>query len=267
MHPIEHLRYVARSHGADPLDVAFSTAEVFRSIVNDPAGLVVAARRVVEHHPLNAQLWWLCAHVLTAMDPRDALGRCLREMQDDDTSAHLADALPDDSTVCLAGWNGHVIDAIARRGDVFALVVDSNGDGADALRYFDRKNVSAELVAPEGLAAAAEHADVTIVGAHACGRTEALAPGVSLAIASVAYCAQKPVWLVAGRGTRLADQLFAAIVAEARHRPDTWATGVDLVPLALCAKVVGPDGLVEADVASLSSECPHAPELLRRSVV
>lgn len=267
MHPIEHLRYVARSHGADPLDIAFSTAEAFRSIVNDPAGLVVAARRVVEHHLLNAQLWWLCAHVLTDMDPRAALNRCVDEMQNDATAAQLAAALPDDSTVCVAGWNGHVIDAIARRGDVFALVLDSNGDGADALRYFDRKNVAAELVAPEGLAAAAEHADITLVGAHACGRTEVLAPGISLAIASVAYCAQKPVWMVAGCGTRLADPLFAAMVDEARGRPDTWATGVDLVPLALCARVVGPTGIADATAGTLAPECPHAPELLRRSVV
>lgn len=258
---------MARSHGADPLDITFSTAEAFRSIVNDPAGLVVAARRVVEHHPLNAPLWWLCAHVLTAMDPRDALNTCVRDMQADETAAHLARSLPDECTVCIAGWNGHVVDAIARRGDVFALVLDSNGDGADALRYFDRKNVSAELVAPEGLAAAAEHADVTLVGADACGRTEALAPGVSLAIASVAYCAQKPVWLVAGRGTRLADQLWEAMLGEARHRPDPWATGVDLVPLELCSRVVGPTGVVDARVESLNAECPNAPELLRRSVL
>ncbi len=258
---------MARSHGADPVELALSTAEAFRAIVNDPAGLVVAARRVVEHHPVNAPLWWMCAHVLTAMDPREAVKRCVNELHNDGTSAHLARALPDDSTVCIAGWNGHVVDALTRRGDVFVLVVDSNGDGADALRSFDRKDVSAELVAPEGLAAAAEHADITIVGADACGRSEVLAAGASLAIASVAYCAQKPVWLVAGCGTRLADPLWDAVVGEARRRPDPWASGVDLVPLALCARVVGPAGVAMAGEASLAAECPHAPELLRRSVV
>lgn len=209
----------------------------------------------------------MCAHVLTAMDPREALSRCTRELYGDATSSHLANALPDDATVCIAGWNGHVVDALTRRGDTFVLVVDSNGDGADALRYFDRKDVSAELVAPEGLAAAAEYADITIVGADACGRSEALATGASLAIASVAYCAEKPVWLVAGCGTRLADPLWDALVGEARRRPDPWASGVDLVPIALCRQVVGPSGVEVASEASLAAECPHAPELLRRSVV
>ena len=266
MHPIEHLRYVARSHGSDPVEVALETASAFSSLVNDPAGLVVAARRVVEHHPTNAPLWWMCARVLTALDPRLELRLCVDALQNDATSTHIVDALPDDSTVCIVGWNGHVVDALTRRGDAFVLVIDSNGDGQHALRYFDRHDVAAELVAPEGAGAAAEYSDITIVSADACGRDSVLAPGGALAIASVAYCTQKPVWLVAGCGTRLADPLWDAVLAGARFRPDVWATGVDLVPLAVCSFVIGPDGMKPATSASLAPECQHAPELLRRSV-
>lgn len=246
--------------------MALETAGAFSSLVNDPAGLVVAARRVVEHHPTNAPLWWMCARVLTALDPRLELRHCVDALQNDATSTHIVDALPDDSTVCIVGWNGHIVDALARRGDAFVLVIDSNGDGQHALRYFDRHDVAAELVAPEGAGAAAEYSDITIVSADACGRDSVLAPGGALAIASVAYCTQKPVWLVAGCGTRLADPLWDAVLAGARFRPDVWATGVDLVPLAVCSFVIGPDGMKPATTASLAPECQHAPELLRRSV-
>ncbi len=267
MHPIEHLRYVARSHGSDPIELVLETADAFGSIVGDPAGLVVAARRVVEHHPTNAPLWWMCARVLTALDPRRELRDCIAALQNDETSVHIVDALSDDATVCIVGWNGLVVDALARRGDTFVLVVDSNGEGQHALRYFDRHDIAAELVGPEGAGAAAEFADVTIVSADACGRDSVLAAGGALAIASVAYCSQKPVWLVAGCGTRLADPLWEAVLASARFRPDSWATGVDVVPLAICSFVVGPDGMKPAMSASLAPECQHAPELLRRSVI
>ena len=62
MHPIEHLRYVARAHGADPVEVAMGAADALAGISRDPAAALVAARRLVEHHPTNAPLWSVCAH-------------------------------------------------------------------------------------------------------------------------------------------------------------------------------------------------------------
>ena len=61
VHPIEHLRYVARAQGADSASLVEETAMALGSLRFDPAGLVVACRRIVERHPFNGPLWWLCS--------------------------------------------------------------------------------------------------------------------------------------------------------------------------------------------------------------
>ena len=75
-----------------------------------------------------------------------------------------------------------------------------------------------------------ECADVTVIAALAVGPVSSLACGGSLALASVAWCAERPVWLVAGEGTVLPAQLFDPMVESVRGRPDPWASGHDVVP-------------------------------------
>lgn len=263
VHPIEHLRYMARSHGADPVELALGTADALSGVANDPAAMLVSARRLVEHHPTNAQLWSVCAVAVTDMEPRSAVRQFARDLSTDSTSDQLVAALPADGTVCVVGWSGHVVDALVRRGDLHALVVDSLGDGQDALRVLSRNDVSCELIAPEGMASAAEEADITLVSALAVGDDAVLAAGGSLAVASVAYCAQKPVWLVAGFGTRLPQQMFNPMVDGVRGRPDPWASGHDIVPVSLASQYVGPGiGPVPASMLQRVPPCPVAVELL-----
>ena len=268
VHPIEFLRYVARSHGADPVEVAMGAADALSGVTHDPAAMLVAARRLVEHHATNAPLWSLCARGVTAMDPRTELRSASRALSTDQTASHLAAALPEGATVCVIGWSGHVVDALVRRGDVHALVVDSLGDGGDALRFLSNHDASCELVAPEGLAAAVECADVTVIAALAVGPVSSLACGGSLALASVAWCAERPVWLVAGEGTVLPAQLFDPMVESVRGRPDPWASGHDVVPHSIVSAVFLPGGgpVPAADLSTVPP-CPPAVEILRRSVV
>lgn len=268
VHPIEFLRYVARSHGADPVEVAMGAADALAGVTHDPAVMLVAARRLVEHHETNAPLWSLCARAVTALDPRDDIRAVSRALSTDQTATHLAAAFPEDATVCVIGWSGHVVDALVRRGDVHALVVDSLGDGADALRFLSNNDASCELVAPEGIASAVECADVTVVAALAVGPDSTLACGGSLALASVAWCSQRPVWLVSGEGTVLPAQLFDPMVEGVRGRPDPWASGHDVVPHSIVSAVFAPSGgpLSAASLAGLPA-CPPATEILRRSVV
>lgn len=264
---MEHLRYVARAHGADPVEVALETAQILAHAAGDPLGLVVSARRLVEHHLTSAPLWWLCARVLTSIDPGGAAREAGALLRSDATGAHLAEALSDEATVCTIGWSGHALDAFVRRGDISVLVVDSLGDGHAALTALDRNDVAAELVAPEGAGAAAVAADAVVIPALACGRDDVLCPGGSLALAAAAYCFDTPVWVVAGRGTRLPDQLWTAMVDGARPRSEPWTNGLDLVPWSLVNTVVSPEGVSARDAADLSAECDDAPELLRRSAL
>ena len=268
MHPIEHLRYVARAHGADPVEIAIGAADALASISRDPSAALVSARRLVEHHPTNAPLWSVCAHAVTSMDPYRDVDDLARRITSDATATHLVDALEGASTICMIGWSGHLVDALARRGDIHALVVDSLGDGQDALRYLSRREVSCELVAPEGLASAAECADATILSALAVGNDSVLCAGGSLALAAVAYCVEQPVWMVASEGTRLPTGLFTAMVGGVRDRPDPWASGFDVVPHALVSSVFGPTITSgTADTLARMNACPAADELLRRSVM
>ena len=268
MHPIEFLRYVARSHGGDPVEMAMGAADALSGVTNDMGALMVAARRLVEHHETNAQLWSTCAHAVTSFDPRHELRERSRALSSDPTATFLADAIPDDASVCTIGWSGHVVDALVRRGDVHALVVDSLGDGGDALRFLSNNDSSCELVSPEGVGAAVESADITIISALAVGDNDILACGGSLALASVAYCSQKPVWLVAGDMTRLPAQLFDPMVQGVRDRPDPWASGFDLVSHSLVSALFAPVGgpLDPSHIPALEA-CPPATELLRRSVI
>ena len=268
VHPIEFLRYVARSHGSDPVELAMGAADALSGVARDPGALMVSARRLVEHHHTNAPLWSICAHAVTSFDAGPELRARSRALGADPTATYVADAIPDGATVCTIGWSGHIVDALVRRGDAHVLVVDSLGDGQDALRHLSRNDCSCELVAPEGVGAAVEAADVTIVHALAVGETDVLACGGTLALASVAWCAQKPVWMVAGEGTRLPPPLFDEMVASVRGRPDPWASGFDLVPQSIISAAFTPSGgPSDAGLLARTEPCPAATELLRRSVI
>ena len=126
MHPIERLRYVARASSGDQRMLVRETASAIAGLDLDPAGLVVACRRIVERHPTAGPLWWLCASLLAANDPfREAWG--LADYVDDDpTPNQLMHLLPDDATVCVVGWPDLAGEALMRRGDATVLVIDAN---------------------------------------------------------------------------------------------------------------------------------------------
>ncbi len=84
MHPIEHLRYVARAGHSDPLAVAEEVAYALLALANDANGLLVGCRLVVEYHPDNVALWWVCARAVTALEPRRTLRECMEMIHDAD---------------------------------------------------------------------------------------------------------------------------------------------------------------------------------------
>jgi hypothetical protein len=148
------------------------------------------------------------------------------------------------------------------------LVLDSQGDGQDALRYLSRHDVSCELVAPEGVASAVEYSDAVVLSALSVGDDATLCAGGAMPLAAVAYCIEQPVWMVAAQGTRLPRVLHHAMESGMRDRPDPWASGVDLVPHVYVTSVFSPQVTAGASAAlSQMVACPPAEELLRRSVI
>ncbi len=279
MHPIEHLRYLARAGHVDAPDLVLETASALSGLVLDPASVVVTTRRIVERHPLCGPLWWLCAHVVTASEPYEALRDCVDQVHDDRTAEHLAAEITEGAMVCVDGWSFDVAHALAIAGATSGIevcVVDGDNGADHMIRVLERLEIPAHLVNASHGAIAAANADAVLLSAYATGSMSAWCTAGSLALASAAYCAEKPVLLSASVGARLPDVLYAGIVKDLdrqisqRREVRAWHREASEVPFGLCQAIVGSDGV--HDVAALppqgiSAQCPPAVELLTRSAI
>ena len=246
------------------------TAGALRGLGFDPAGLVVACRRIVERHPHSGPLWWLCASVLAAPDPYRCAAALADDLEADPTPDLLVEALPDDATVCVIGWPDLIGEALLRRGDSTVLAIDTDDDDMGSAAFvhrLQRADVDAEIVPAAGLAAAVLASDLVVVEALAATETDLLAIAGSRALASVGYCAEVPVWAVVGRGRRLPAALFEAMGQRRLDLRMPWEAPAETVPLALTHWVVGPPGVVPTTEAPLAPECPMSYELLRSSAM
>jgi hypothetical protein len=131
---MEHLRHVAGARGADPAAVAAETVAALAHICHDPAALVVTARRMVEHQPSAAQLWWACARVLTAVDPCAEARTVGRMLFDDDTADLLDDAFdvgdPAGEPALAVAWAVGPDEALTSAEEAFEIA-SAAADGRD----------------------------------------------------------------------------------------------------------------------------------------
>lgn len=259
---MERLRHVARARLPDPGVVARESAVALAALGDDGPGLLMSCRRLIEGHPASGPLWWLCARVVSADDAPAVAWRCAEELDGDPTAGRLAVEVPDDATVAVVGWPEVAAGALARRGDVRALVVDGRGDGAELARRLRAVDVDAVDVDDAGAAPAVAASDVVVLEAAALGPHAFVAAPGSWAAAAVAHHAGIPVWLVAGVGRSLPPGLWAAL-ARRRVAGDAWAATEDVVPLELVDAVVRPDGRVAlGDGVRLPADCLDVAELL-----
>ncbi|NND74157.1 MAG: hypothetical protein HKN44_04040 [Ilumatobacter sp.] len=271
MHPIEHLRYVARAQGADPASLVEETAHALGALRFDPAGLVVACRRIVQRHPFTGALWWLCATVATSAEPFDAVWEAADRIRSDRTGAELAAALADDATVVTIGAPGVIGDGLVRRGDVRVLALDAGHTATSFVRRLERHDVDYEPVDAGAAGAVTRTADVVLIEALAVDGTRVVAPIGSSTIAASATAWGTPVWLVAGTGRRLPSPMLDHMVGQvaALTDPDgdcpldAWELDVEVLPTSLLTSVVGPHGRMPMGPSATAAECAMAHELLR----
>jgi hypothetical protein len=252
VHPLEHLRYVARSGWYDQRALVGEAADALRSLVDDPVGLVTSTRRLLEQQPTCAPLYWLCARLLLAPDPVRELREAMRTFDADPTAAHLVSTLPSDGSVLVVGHPVLVGEALADRPDLAVLMLD---DASGSSRYMRRLGVDLELIDPAEVGYAVDRSSVVLVEPDACSPSDLLAARGARPAVSVAYCSAVPVWLVAGVGRRVADSVLDAMADR--------GVGLERIPTALVAAVVDESGMVDPVVVTPS--CPPAPELMRRS--
>ena len=97
MHPIERLRWIARSEGEEDSAVAAEAAWSLAELaVEEPAAVLTAGRRLVLRQPSCGPLWWACANIIEALGGQDILEvahRVALELAGEGVSARLAAAL------------------------------------------------------------------------------------------------------------------------------------------------------------------------------
>ena len=279
MHPIERLRWVARSPEGDVSMVAAEAADALAAFADDPAGLVIASRRLIERRPGAAPLWWLASRVLCSLEPAFEAMDAAADLDRDRTPVALAGDLPG-GTIAIVGWPDQAGAALRMRsrmdgGEAGAdrvVVVPSDApsgvsraawreQGDDAWRCVDwlqSHGVDARLLRAGEVAAAGRRCVLALLEATAVGPDSFLAPAGSAALAAAARDSHRPVWLVAGVGRALPGPLYEALL---RRVADD---ALEVVPLDAVDEVAGPAGPVPRSQLPRPS-CPVAAELLRFS--
>ena len=261
MQPFERLRYLARWSDEDDSALVSEAADCLAGFADDPAGLVVACRRLLSHHPAAGALWWLCARVLAAPDPADAAWEAWQLVNEDRTSHRLAGLLPfpHDEPIAVLGWPDLAGGALAERPDLDVVSIRRRGDDHRRARLA-RREASIRIVGD--VEAAALEPSHLLVEAMAAGPRCAVVAGDAADLLDTLAGTGTVAWLVAGVGRVLPERLFAALQAEVERDGDEH-TAVDLVDGTRFARVAGPTGLHAPDALPRRVDCPVAPELLR----
>jgi hypothetical protein len=260
--PFERLRYLARWSDEDDSALVSEAADCLAGFADDPAGLVVACRRLVSHHPVSGALWWLCARVLTASDPADAAWEAWQLVNEDGTTDRLSRLLPfpHDEPIAVLGWPDLAGVALAERPDLDVVAVRRrSGDDHRRARLARRE---APLRIVNEVDAAALEPSHLLVEALAASPGSAVVPDGAADLLDTLTATGTVGWLVAGVGRVLPDRLFAAMRTEL-ERDHGEHTPVEVVDVTRFARIAGPTGLVAPDALRRRVDCPVAPELLR----
>lgn len=281
MHPIEHLRWVARSAGAPQQALVAETARALSGFAGDELGLVTACRRVVHRHPTCGSLLWLAARAVTSPDPRAELRESAAMVAADPTSRHVADTLAPEATVVVVGWPEVGVASLGRRGDLSVVVVDTDGSGEDLVDALGDADVQAQSVDPVALGAVlgalassragARSGDpdavVVLVEADLVDAARAIAAPGSLAAVATARALGMSTWLVAPRGRTMPGVMVdAALDRLSAGAPRATDVDWDVVPTALLDAVVRPDGVLAVAEALAFPDCASVPELFAGDV-
>jgi hypothetical protein len=224
---MERLRAVARAQDVEQTLLASEAASVLGSLAFDPMSLLTSCRRLIDRHPAAGALWWACARLLAAADPRAEARRIALELDDDPARIDLSLELPD--------------------GAVVAVIPDAAG-GSDLAYDLAGMRDDVEVAAADGAWAAPGTTDrILLVETGAAGPDRFLgAAGTGEALAD-AREAGAALWLLVAVGRRLPGPLFDALVTRAD------AASGEVVPI---------DG-VDRIVEPRQVPCPCPPELLR----
>ena len=263
--PFERLRRLARDSGpgGDDADQWFvaEAADCLAGFADDPAGLVVACRRLLAHHPTAGVLWWLCSHVLTAPDPAEAAWDAARRLDEDRTARRLGDWLPfpHDEPIAVLGWPPITGVALADRTDLDVVVTRPRGGDGRLASRLRIAGANASLLDEHELAE--RRPSHLLLEANAASPTDAVVAAGAYDLARELGGVGTTVVLVTGLGRVLPERLMAALRrgVDPTDPDSSW----ELLPLDTVHRVATPVGLRDPGDLARQVDCPIAPELLR----
>lgn len=227
---MERLRYVARAGDVPVAPLVREAAAALVTMAEDPMGLLTSCRRLVDRRPGCAPLVWLAARMLTGADPRSEAADAVAEIEADPTGSELDHGLDHGLTV---------------------LALDDSDIAGPVLRARSDLRI-----------VAAGDADLVVLESDCVGPSAALVPPGAVEAAVRARASAVPVWLVAGVGRVLPENMWSLVMARlGRDRPNGGYEVLDLDRLV--TQVVTPVGLRTPDRIRGRSDCPSAPELFR----
>jgi hypothetical protein len=250
--PFESLRSLARRRG-DDASLAPDAARALGMLDGDPAGLVVACRRVLGHHRTNGALWWVCAQLLSTDDIGGGARRTAGLLEDDRTGDRLRDVLglqDEGERLGVIGWPGAVAGALDERFDLEVVAVVDEDDRVAVRAASDR----AELV--EAYELADPGVRTVLLAPNAASPTRMLVPAVVTDVLAEARVAE--MWVVLPLGHLLPERLLQAVIDANRADDDYQVITYERV-----ARVI--DSAAVDTVADLATrvDCPIPAELLR----
>lgn len=232
MHPIEQLRFVARTQVVDQRVLVTEAADALGFFAADPRGLVTACRQLLSRRPAIGGLWWLASTVVLSDDPRAACWSVLDLIEEHDASGMILDGL-------RSGFDT----------DVRVTVEES----AASLRRELAHHVEVVSSYPHDVA----DADVVVVGASSYRATgaspEVLISNETSELLKSCDRSEQSVWMALPAGPPMPDQYWREIT---NRCPD-----LHVCEFSDFDRVYGQVGLMSKQLLELPA-MPVAPELL-----
>ena len=236
------------------MTLAREAAYALADFAYDPMELLTACKRLVERRPGCGPLVWVCARILSGSDPVTEAYDCIAALQRDRTAEELVNRIPSEASVLAVGFSEASREAARWRPDIDLTLAVPLGAEDPSVARPDRS------------------VDLVILEADVVGDREALLRSGARDAVLAARQEGTPVWLVAGLGRVLLDQMWTGArdlalrdlaLRDQRGRGAYHGseTALEVASLDCVDSVVGPSGPHPVSELRFRRECPIVPEL------
>ncbi|CAB4942945.1 unannotated protein [freshwater metagenome] len=254
MQPFERLRAIARwTRGLDEESLLLEAIDCLADFDDDPAGLVVACRRLLSYHPYSARLWWVCSRVIGSMEPRMVAWDTWDQIRNDATASYLHSYLESDERPVLSlGWS-QTMSSLAEISPGRKIVVMRTGDDNNLSRSLREESLPIRVIGAVEVAALDPVCVLLPIVVSGGGRVF-VTPKI---FESLDLLSEIPTVGVAPIGCALSENVARAFIS------GNEALDLRDLPTSAAATFAGPSGVVSRVQFQQRRDAPDAPELIR----